>query len=178
MSHGERWLHGGPPGLKPGQFLLPPAITGRESGAERALRWGIDVRAEGMEPDRHLSDRVYLTRELTHAREKAGAIALTGLGPYGTVYEAIPACPQPDPDFETDFPGLSVECPFALIVAIVQPQVILTPGQLERLVLRYMTFTKGTCPGCGHTDLPAEGCKCEQCPCWPNRVGVSWRWAR
>lgn len=175
--NGARWLHGGRPGLRPGQWLLPPDITGTESGARFALRYGLDVRAEGMEPDRHLSDRVYLTREIGQAREKAAGLALTRRARYGTIYEAIPVCPQPDPDFEPDFPGLSVECPFALIVAVVQPQVTLTPAQHERLVLRYMTFIRGWCPGCGHADDPAAGCRCEQCPCWPARVGVNWRWA-
>ena len=172
-----RWLHGGMPGQRVGQWLLPPSVTGHVSGARYALQAGIDVRAEGLSDDLHRDDCVYLTSEIGHARSKAGAVLLTGRARFGSVYEAVPAGPQPDPDFEPDFPGLSVQCPFALITAVVQPVVVITPDQLERFTLRYMTFVKGTCPQCGHTDLPVAGCQCEICPCWPARLGVRWRWS-
>jgi len=97
----KRYYHGGVPGLRVGDTLLPPSITGKSTLLEYAKK----VDPNG--PQR--ADRVYLTTDLEAAR----LFAL--VYPYGHVYRAVPALPlENDPDCNE--PGLSYQTPTAIVV--------------------------------------------------------------
>lgn len=94
-----RTFHGGPPGLRPGDAILPPSETG--------VRCSSDYGAAGT----HRRDRVYLTDSL------AAATMFAALHPSGRgqVYEVRPDGPlEPDPDCRAE--GLSFQCPRATVV--------------------------------------------------------------
>lgn len=130
---GPRWFHGGFPGLRPGDFLLPPAETGRNSGKRAfSAATGIDVAAYlGPEIDR--LDMVYLTCDRAAAFAYAGASCLNHRGgqdtPWGAVYTAEPAGEwEPDPDM----PEIAIQCPRARILAVYDPVVLPDPRKILR----------------------------------------------
>lgn len=97
----KRYYHGGVPGLRVGDTLLPPSVTGKST----LLEYAKEVDPNG--PQR--TDRVYLTTDLEAARLFALAY------PYGHVYRAVPALPlENDPDCNE--PGLSYQTPTAIVV--------------------------------------------------------------
>jgi protein gp37 len=81
----KKYYHGGIPGLKPGEKLLPPNITGKST----LLQYAHLIAPDGPQ----LADRVYFTT----AAEMAELFAL--VYPNGDVYRAIPKGPiERDPD--------------------------------------------------------------------------------
>lgn len=94
------YYHGGRAGLKVGEYVLPPSVTGVVSTA----RYGAPARR----------DRVYLTTD------KAAAMMFASLAPAKTVaiYRVEPeGLLTPDPDCKET--GLSWECPRATILEII-----------------------------------------------------------
>lgn len=94
-----RYFHGGQRGLHIGDFILPPAETGRACTSD-------------IIPNQvHRRDRIYVTPDMAAAYLYASVHALP------TVYEVLPEGDmEPDPDCFA--PGLSAACLRAKIVAI------------------------------------------------------------
>jgi hypothetical protein len=106
-----RYFHGGIPGLKPGQLLLPPNTT----GTDRTLATYSEQLADSGHVRR---DRVYLTV----GRDVAKVYA--AFYPDGALYEVEPdGDTVPDPDCAV--PGVSFECPAARVLRVVDPVVLL-----------------------------------------------------
>lgn len=127
---GERWYHGGFPGLKRGGKILPPSVTGAFSIA--------DLKDEDLK-DRvaevHSRNLVYLARDIADARLWASLHpAYGGANRGGDLYEVTPDGPlQPDPDYLPDDGG-SMACSSATIVRVVERRVPRPAGeQIRRL---------------------------------------------
>lgn len=112
-----RYYHGGIPGLRVGDEVLPPSETGVMSISDLAdAPPGLLARAHLV----HRRDRVYLTTDLT------AASLFAALHPNGTrtrggdVYRVHPdGDVEPDPDWLGD-PGVSVAAASARVTAIVR----------------------------------------------------------
>jgi len=97
----KRYYHGGVPGLRVGDMLLPPSVTGKST----LLKYAQEIDPSG--PQR--ADKVYLTTDLEAAKLFAFAY------PCGHVYRAVPALPlEDDPDCKE--PGISYQTPAAIVV--------------------------------------------------------------
>lgn len=95
------YWHGGPPGRKRGEFLLPPAVTKARSLSEFG--------AAGV----HRVDRVYVATMLD------GALFYAAGWPRGVIYECEPiGTLEPDPD--CSMAGLSWQCEMARIVRVIR----------------------------------------------------------
>ncbi|RCG27233.1 hypothetical protein DQ384_26305 [Sphaerisporangium album] len=128
-----RLWHGGFPGLKPSDLLLPPDQTGSLTSARLLKGMGFDPHANGVEADRMRSDRVYLTTDRGLARAYAACwITQTG-GEYrlgrGALYVARPVGESwPDPDM----PDGCIECDRAEIVTVYDAAVRMTEREITR----------------------------------------------
>ena len=105
-----RYFHGGHPGLRTGNYILPSSVTGSpctaDFGAHEVCR----------------RDRVYLVSDAEVAR----AFAALHPSGRGEVYEVLPeGAIIPDPDCTE--PGLSWECERAYVLRVVAP-----PGIQQR----------------------------------------------
>lgn len=105
-------FHGGMPGLRVGQWILPPTLTGVKGSDQYAT----------YDPGTYSPDLVYMVTDLEQARMFA-AMCPTGSGGRGSgerggdVYRVQPAIPVAlDPDCVTE--GMSWCAPRALIVGI------------------------------------------------------------
>ena len=97
------YWHGGPRGLRRGDYILPPSKTGT-----RNTLASYGTVASGLAR----LDRVYVTNERI-----AAVMYASGLPGLGCVYEVEPVGDlTPDPDCNK--PGLSWECERALIVGV------------------------------------------------------------
>jgi hypothetical protein len=119
----DAWYHGGFHGLRRGQKILPPSVTGAHSVADVTSHGpGDDL------PERvgkvHSRDMVYLARNVSDARLWAAlAPAHGGRNRGGDLYEVTPDGPlQPDPDYLAGDGG-SVTCESATIVRVVERRV-------------------------------------------------------
>lgn len=91
--------HGGNRGLRVGEFILPPRVTGKNCTS--------DIIANQV----HRRDRVYITPDM------AAASMYASVHERPTVYEVMPVGDlEPDPDCFC--PGLSSACSRAKIVAV------------------------------------------------------------
>lgn len=99
-----KFYHGGKPGLKVGDKILPPSVT-KASGPETLHEYGSVGRV----------DRVYLTTEESAARMYASGHPSRR----GCVYEVIPDGDL-HPDDDCLSPGLSYECESATIVRVIK----------------------------------------------------------
>lgn len=98
-----KYFHGGPRGLKAGDYLLPP----KDTGARHCSEFG----AAGV----HRTDRVYVTPEYN------GALLFASGHDKGVVYQCEPVGTlEPDPDCNT--PGLSWQCEKARIIKVIKPK--------------------------------------------------------
>jgi sugar lactone lactonase YvrE len=111
------YFHGGVLGLKPGQYILPPAETDALSIADLATAPAAE-RARVAKV--HRRDRVYLATDVRIATLWAA------LYPHGTpkrggdVYRVHPEGElEPDPDYLGD-DGVSFQAPRALIISVVR----------------------------------------------------------
>ncbi|MFD8234045.1 hypothetical protein ACFV20_19455 [Streptomyces sp. NPDC059696] len=115
----SRYFHGGYPGLKPGQLILPPDQTRTEHRLS-AIASEIGAPAHATR-----TDVVYVTV----ARDVARAYA--ALYPDGALYLVEPeGALEPDPDCST--PDLSWQCEAARITAVVDPAVLARSRPFER----------------------------------------------
>lgn len=106
------YYHGGVPGLRLGDELLPPSVTGRQDSAARIAR-------EQLDTDYVREDRVYLGRTVDIASLYA---AMYPLAEGGWLYEVKPSDDmEPDPDYIGDDPMDSVQCSRATIVRVIGP---------------------------------------------------------
>lgn len=97
-----RYFHGGVPGLKPGQRLMPRAVTQTPYALGRYDRTGVAK-----------PHRVYVT-----TTAESAVIYAVGYPGGGWLYEVEPIGRlTPDPDCLE--PGLSWECARAVVVAVV-----------------------------------------------------------
>lgn len=122
MAESVRWYHGGFPGLKRGQQILPPSVTGAVSIADTA----------GVVPDGlaelvgkvYRPEVVYVTQVFADALFFASvAPAYGGITRGGDVYEVTPDGPLvPDPDYKLQ-DGRSMTCCSATIVRAVERRV-------------------------------------------------------
>ncbi|MFF3326098.1 hypothetical protein [Streptomyces sp. NPDC002889] len=103
------YFHGGVPGLKPGDVLLPPAVTG---ACNTMPEFVTDAEAEEA-PWLRRSDLVYCSIEL------GVAVACAAVYPNGAVYRVRPHQPTPDPDN----PRLHVCGPMATVLEVEFPVV-------------------------------------------------------
>lgn len=117
-----RYFHGGHPGLRPGELVLPPDVTGTE---HTLSRYAAEL---GGAPHARRTDVVYLAAE-REGREVARAYA--AFHPDGALYRVDPhGAPEPDPDCAV--PGLSWQCPAAEVVAVVDACVLFRTRSPER----------------------------------------------
>lgn len=115
------YYHGGFPGLKPGDQLLPPDQTGTDH------RLSATVAQMGGPAYAQRTDLVYLTTDRQVAR------AYAAFYPDGALYQVLPASPvDRDPDCNED--GLSWHCPMGLVVAVVDPVVLFRDRTPERWI--------------------------------------------
>lgn len=121
-----RYFHGGYPGLKPGDLILPPDQTGTEH------RLSAIAAEHGGPAYSTRTDIVYITTVRDVAR------AFAAFYPDGALYEVEPhGVLEPDPDCAT--PGLSWQCQAAEIRTVVDPVVLFrdrTPERWIRLMTR------------------------------------------
>lgn len=96
-----KYYHGGPDGLKKGNFLLPPTITKRPSLSEYG--------AAGV----HRRDRVYVATDINAAALYASCHK------NGVIYECVPTgAIEEDPDCSQ--PGLSYQCERAKVLRVIK----------------------------------------------------------
>jgi len=113
------YFHGGYPGLKPGDLLLPPDQTGTD---HRLSATSAELGAPAYATR---ADIVYVTTLRDAARSYAAFY------PDGALYRVEPVGDlEPDPDCAE--PGLSWHCPAARIAAVVDPVVLFRTRSPER----------------------------------------------
>jgi len=115
------YFHGGVPGLKPGDFILPPDQTGTEHRLSA-------IAAEHDGPAYSTrTDVVYVATNRNVAR------AFAAFYPDGALYRVQPVGPlEPDPD--SGIPDLSWQCTAAEILAVVDPVVLFRTRTPERWI--------------------------------------------
>lgn len=95
MTDGTRWYHGGFPGLKRGQQILPPSVTGAISIADKVIDAPDSMREQVAKV--HDPDLVYLSQDIADARLWAAlAPAHGGKNRGGDLYEVTPPCDHRD----------------------------------------------------------------------------------
>lgn len=115
------YWHGGIRGLKHGEMILPPSVTGSEHTLEK---YGHELSVELQRPD-----RVYFTTNRNTAR------AYAALYPNGALYVVVPQGEvEEDPD--NSVPGLSYMAPAAMIAGVYDPRVNIKPARALRYLLR------------------------------------------
>ena len=117
-----RWYHGGFPGLKRGQQILPPSVTGAISIADKVIDAPDSMREQIAKV--HDPDLGYLSQDPADARLWASlAPAYGGKHRGGDLYEVTPDGPLvPDPDYLPK-DGKVMACSSATIVRAVERRV-------------------------------------------------------
>jgi hypothetical protein len=108
MPPAVRYWHGGAPGLRAGDRILPPDTTGT---AYTLIAYARQVAAAAGFDCAQRTDRVYLTTD----REDAKVYAF--LYPRGSLYRVQPDDPL-EPDLDCTVPGLSWQAPGATVLAV------------------------------------------------------------
>lgn len=133
--------HGGAPGRRPGEALLPPSVTGlQRTSAVLSLQ-------AGQRQIAHRSDRVYVTTSRDLARVWAGQWSNEeGRVGYGWLYRVRADHAQLEPDDDLlSLPGLSFQTPIAYVESVyaraVAPDQAAFRSTLER-VLRDLEAAK------------------------------------
>jgi hypothetical protein len=105
MGDTKRFYHGGVRGLKKGDKILPPSITGNST----LLQYSKEINPDCDQRD----DKIYITTDKKWARIYAAVI------PRGDIYEVIPDGDiENDPDCLKD--GLSYQCDSATIKRVLE----------------------------------------------------------
>ena len=117
-----RWYHGGFPGLKRGQQILPPSVTGAISVSDKVVDAPAGMREQVGKV--HSNDLVYLSQDVRDAQVWASlAVAYGGKTRGGDVYEVTPDGPLvPDPDYLPQ-DGKAMACSSATIARVVERRV-------------------------------------------------------
>ncbi|MDX3575932.1 hypothetical protein [Streptomyces sp. FL07-04A] len=127
-----RYFHGGYPGLKPGDLILPPDQTGTEH------RLSATSAELGAPAHATRTDVVYLTTGRDIAKVYAAFY------PDGALYEVQPDGDlHPDPDCTV--PGVSYQAPAARILRVTDPAVLLRTRTVDAWIrlLNRATDTAG-----------------------------------
>ena len=96
------YFHGGPWGLREGDFILPPSETGAKSCSDLELK---------IKNNPHRKDRVYVTAEMDAAFVFGAQAPWSEVGIYAVVpWDEL----EPDPDCNE--PGMSFQCGSAKII--------------------------------------------------------------
>jgi hypothetical protein len=122
------YFHGGPYGLRDGDFILPPQITRAISCSDLSLK---------IENNPHRKDRVYVCATME------GAFFFGAQAPWRevAVYAVIPYSElEPDPDCNQ--PGLSFQCERAKIVRAARISRRQRKQILDALGLKFIPFDK------------------------------------
>ena len=124
-----RYFHGGVPGLKPGDLVLPAATTGT---ARTLTKYGIELGGDHVR-----RDRVYVTTGRDVGR------AYAAFYPDGALYTVQPHGDlEPDPDCGID--GLSWQCQTATVLTVVDYAVLFRTRTVDRWL---RMFTPAAAPG-------------------------------
>jgi hypothetical protein len=123
---GLRLWHGGAPGLRAGDALLPPSQTGAYSRATISLE-------EGLTDIAQRPDLVYATTDRDFARAWAGLHTTDGqtFGG-GALYRVELVNPEPDEDL-LSLPGVSFQAQSGVVLAVYNAHVPNSPRHLQRL---------------------------------------------
>ncbi len=105
-TRAPRYWHGGFPGLKPGDLIIPPT----ESGAARTLTGYRSLPGYGADHIR--PDRVHLTTERGSAKAFAAAY------PNGALYQAEPIG---EIEADPDAPDEAIRCERARVISVDDP---------------------------------------------------------
>lgn len=100
----ERYYHGGVPGLRVGDRILPPSVTGKGT----LLSYSREL--EGGEV--HREDRVYVARTVDLT------IPYAYVYPHGGVYRVAPDSPV-EPDEDATDPGYSFQARGATVLSVI-----------------------------------------------------------
>jgi hypothetical protein len=120
------WYHGGIPGLRAGDRILPPDETGTDHR--------LSAHAPAEAPHGHRTDVVYLTNSQQAARVYAA------LYPDGALYQVEPETTiEPDPDA----PALAAMATSAVVTAVIRPRVALAHRRLDSWI-RMLTTAEET----------------------------------
>lgn len=109
------WFHGGVPGLKPGDLILPPDVTGT------ARRLSAAAETLGA-PHGTRTDVVYIARNDQHARVYAAFY------PNGALYRVEPTTPV---ELDPDAPDHSVMAEAAEVIEVLRARVELAHRRPE-----------------------------------------------
>jgi hypothetical protein len=128
------WYHGGVPGLKRGQKILPPSVTGAISVSDKVIDAPDDMRRKVEKV--HDQNVVYLAADIVNATFWASLHpAYGGRNRGGDLYEVTPDGPvAPDPDYLAGDGG-SVTCSSATIVRVVQRRVPRPPPEVIAVLM-------------------------------------------
>jgi len=125
MNDPRLW-HGGVPGLRKGDRLLPPTQTGAFCKATISLEEGLTN--IGQQPD-----LVYATTDREFARAWAGLHTTDGQTyPGGALYRVELVDPQPDADL-LSLPGISFQAASGVILAVYDAYVPFSPKHVDQL---------------------------------------------
>jgi len=150
----RKYYHGGIPGLKRGEKLLPPSITGKPT----LLQYAQEIAPDG--PQR--ADKVYFTTDKHMAN-------IFSLGyPMGDVYRAIPESPvENDPDCNE--PEMSFQSPSGKIVSDKTPL-------LKWIVIGAQTGPGAVKPKSGWINSAAEQVKAANVPVFIKDNAADYYW--
>src|SRR5699024_604575 len=135
------YWHGGKPGLKPGDLLVPP---GSQSGTARDLT-NAAISSNPALQAQYPADqqRVHVTHDQRFARVFAARCRDAELKP-GDLYQVEPIGPlESDPD-STAIAGINWACAQARIMAAVERRVQMTEREINRATAPYTAWVDGT----------------------------------
>lgn len=145
------YWHGGIPGLKPGDSLLPPSTTAHP------------VPTNALMPYEHDPDAVYLTNSFAMARAYATHYKANGVP--GDVYRARPVGEvRIDPDYDLD-PPVSFMCSEAVVERVVERSVALSDEEMVRAHAPFSRWNDGT------PMYDADG-RFSPGPWWDSEIGI------
>jgi hypothetical protein len=128
MSEQTVYFHGGPHGLKEGDFILPPSLTGATSCSDLRLK---------IKNNPHRKDRVYVCSEMD------AAFMFGAQAPWRDVaiYAVIPWSElEADPDCSE--PGMSYQCERAKIIRVARISRKQRKQILSALGLKFIPFDR------------------------------------
>ena len=128
MSTQTVYFHGGPYGLREGDFILPPAITGAKSCSDLGVK---------INNNPHRKDRVYVTTTMDAAFMFGAQAPWCEVG----IYAVIPWSElEPDPDCSE--PNFSFQCESAKIIRVARISRKQRKQILSALGLKFIPFDR------------------------------------